>query len=802
MVAETKGTRMNTKALAVAASLWVPMVASAATELTVTDRQEALSAQLEEILAKTGISIGGSFRGEVGSSKLGGTYSYAKRTEDGGDAAFSGAQYAARDDEQIGYTSVDFDIRARPNTATTARAVFRMHLDHANFFGSPYVPIQTRWLSLDGGFFDMAYYHFGDMKIKWSPLVIGATEPGFLYTPRIFAQQQKQAMDERFIGGGARNLQGLNLGLRAAVPNLQIDSFDVSMLAAKLLSAGPVGAVGSINTSKWSLSGDKVTGQLDSVANFDRWALGGKGSVSFLRGITVGGNYLLVKDLRSTFGSADTIKPIVRRTYLRRDSVVGGVAVKSTPLDSVGWVISGNQRIAADTIIQNGSVVSGNLGLNASRILSNDALIAEMNVDVARSAWDVYTSKGMGTILKTRIDSPLVGTRRTYSQVDSGYFAAVFENKAGLALNLSIAGGWKAESWVAKIRAGYLMNDSLFRSDLAQSPVFFKQMGRIFNTEQDVFDRIENTYTTLRHYNTFDALYHNVHRYVAEDRNEYAKSPYDKLAYSNYIGGKVSPSLGSWTSNVKGAYGDYKATLDTIAAIDARFATQTGVARRTDSTNRLTAMQQVGSDKAVLYLTALDAFDWDRDIQLVLPSGEASANRVGPKFGLDFDLMQGGLEVKVDGYMLQEAKGTILDSANQLVAEKAKFQQVQAGLRTRIDRFITGWDKPIELSGSVGLSTAKGGTALNYQSTVINAGLYAGVIKRLAVLGGYQLIDGKDKAFLVDRKQSNMAGGLEFKVQEGAYLLGMYNLVKTEFPNAPEYNFDQTIWSTKISVSF
>lgn len=803
MVAETKGTRMNTKALAVAASLWVPMVASAATELTVTDRQEALSAQLEEILAKTGISIGGAFRGEVGSSKLGGTYSYAKRTEDGNDGAFTGAQYAARDDEQIGYTSVDFDIRARPNTATTARAVFRMHLDHANFFGSPYVPIQTRWLSLDGGFFDMAYYHFGDMKIKWSPLVIGATEPGFLYTPRIFAQQQKQAMDERFIGGGARNLQGLNLGLRAAVPNLQIDSFDVSMLAAKLLSAGPVGAVGSINTSKWSLSGDKVTGQLDSVANFDRWALGGKGSVSFLRGITVGGNYLLVKDLRSTFGSADSVRPVNREIIYQVDSVNGTTVIWSKNPNTETWKMGkSSQQVAADTVIQNGTVISGNLGLNAARLLANEALVAELNVDVARSAWDVYVGKDLASIINDSLRVQNGTNKRFYSKVDTGYFKPIFESKAGLALNVDLIAGWKADAWVAKIRAGYLMNDSLFRSDLAQSPVFFKHMGRIFNTEQDVFDRIENTYTTLRHYNTFDALYHNVHRYVAEDRNEYAKSPYDKLAYSNYIGGKVSPSLGSWTSNVKGAYGDYKATLDTIAAIDARFATQTGVARRTDSTNRLTAMQEVGSDKAVLYLTALDAFDWDRDIQLVLPSGEASANRVGPKFGLDFDLMQGGVEVKVDGYMLQEAKGTILDSANQLVAEKAKFQQVQAGLRTRIDRFITGWDKPIELSGSVGLSTAKGGTVLDYQSTVINAGLYAGVIKRLAVLGGYQLIDGKDKAFFVDRKQSNMAGGLEFKVQEGAYLLGMYNLVKTEFPNAPEYNFDQTIWSTKISVSF
>ena len=54
----------------------------------------------------------------------------------------------------------------------------------------------------------------------------------------------------------------------------------------------------------------------------------------------------------------------------------------------------------------------------------------------------------------------------------------------------------------------------------------------------------------------------------------------------------------------------------------------------------------------------------------------------------------------------------------------------------------------------------------------------------------------------VSRNVSDIAGGLEFKIQEGAYFLAMYSLLKTEYPNASEYNFDQSLWSTKISVSF
>lgn len=748
MVAETKGTRMNTKALAVAASLWVPMVATAATEASVTERQEALSAQLEQILSKTGISIGGSFRGEAGSSVLKG----------------NGSEPTRRDDEQIGFTSVDFDIRARPNTSTTARAVFRMHLDHPNFFGSPYTPLQTRWLSMDGGFFDMGYYHLGNMQMKWSPLVIGATEPGFLYTPRIFAQQQKQAMDERFIGGGVRNLQGVNLGLRAAVPNLQIDSFDVSLLAAKLLSAAAIGEVASISTSAANFNGDALQGSPVTAANFDRWSLGSKGSVAFLHGLTVGTNYLKTMDLRSTYGTKDTAK-LIRRTISKSGKVLWANTAAGP-----------SSEVVRDSIIQNGSVFSVNLGAKIGSVISNPNLIADLDVEFAHSGWDYYSERDMD------VDSVV------NDSVSLGYFKPKYSTKSGNALNIGVSAGWKAESWVAKVRGGFLMNDSLFRSDLAQASVFNPALGRVYNSEQDVYDAISNTYTGLRHYNTFDALYHSVHRYVPEDKNEYAKSPYDKIAYTNYVGGGVSASLGGWTAAAAMLSDDYIASV-----VDNALAA--------DSATKVNTKKAMDAAKLALY-SMVEGGVIDRDLQLVLPAGEASPNRVGPKFGLDFDLMQGGVEVKVDGYMLQEAKGSVVDSFNQATAEKAKFQQIQAGVRIRADRFISGWDKPIELSGSVGQSTAKGGASLNYQSTAINAGLYAGVIKRLAVLAGYQLIDGKDKAFLVDRKQSNLAGGLEFKIQEGAYLLGMYNLIKTEFPNATEYNFDQNLWSTKISVSF
>jgi len=194
-----------------------------------------------------------------------------------------------------------------------------------------------------------------------------------------------------------------------------------------------------------------------------------------------------------------------------------------------------------------------------------------------------------------------------------------------------------------------------------------------------------------------------------------------------------------------------------------------------------------------------------------LPGGEATPNRVGPKAGFDLSFLNGGVEAMANGYFLSEAKGTVLDTETQVTPAKAKFQQVQAGVRFRLDRFLPNWNTllhpknpiPLEVSLSGAQSTAKGGAYLDYKSTELAASVYVGVLPRLSLLGGYQAITGLDNSIAnVSRNLTDVAGGLEFKIQEGAYFLAMYNLLKTEYPNASEYNFDQKIWSTKISVSF
>ncbi len=707
---------MNTKALAAVACLWLPVVASAADDQSVTTQLDSLGQKFEKILSTQGISMGGQVIGDFGSSDLSGNSEVPTR----------------RSDETIGFTQVDFDLRARPNTVTQARAVFRLYLDDASFFGAPYTPFETRWLSIDGSAQQgMLYYHVANLAEKWSPLTMWSPDPGFIYTPRLFAQEQQEAMSEVFQGNNVRNLQGFNLGLRAAVPNAGIDSFDVQVLAAKLLTAAGLGDPVSelISATNWSMDG--TTGSPDNLANFDRWALGARGTVTFLGAFNLGANYLNIKDLKSTYGIGDS---------------------NSVPQER-------------DSLAVDGNIATVQVGADIGKFAGQPNLVLGLDAEFGYSSWNYNVGHDTSSL--------------TYIP----YYKAT----TGSAIDADLKAGWKGEDWHAVANVGLLMVDSGYRSDLAQSMTFNQALGRIYNTDQDVFNAGTGNYNNLLHYNTFDALYDHVFRYVAENQNEFAKDPYQKLAYTNYVGPALNPALGQWTSNTAVAATVYRtaaAGTDTAATKAAKLA---------------------------LYHEALRGSPFDRDLQLVLPGGDASPNRVGPKFGFEGSYLNGGVEALISGYMLQEAKGTVLDDTNQTVAEKAKFQQVDAGVKVRIDRFLPNWNTllhprnpiPLELSLSAGQSTAKGGTSLDYKSTEVAASAYVGILPRLSLLGGYQEIVGLDNtAAEVSRNVSDMAGGLEFKIQEGAYFLAMYSLLKTEYPNASEYNFDQSLWSTKISVSF
>jgi len=643
-----KGIRMNSKATAAALTLAIPLAAMAQTSIE--DQQSKIEQALENVLSKQGLSVGGVATGEYLSSKLTG----------------SGSIDSARNTEPLAYTQVDFDLRARPNANTTARAVFRMHLDWPNFWGSPATPIETRWLSLDGkSAAGMLYYGVGDQAVRWSPYTMWAPDVGFLYTPRLFKQGQEQAMNERFQGDNKRILQGLQFGLRASVPDIAIDSFDVGVLGAKLASANRTQAeqLKSSYPFNWGA--------------FDRYFGAAHGDVSFLKGASVGGSFLIESDLKSTFSvlnSGGTTKSV-------RDQAIG--------------------RDSA----QHGTVEAARGGFQADKVFELNGIKAGLNAEFAHSSWDGFINRGGKDTV------PKLTGNALNAKLNVGYVIPKV-------LNICVTGG-------------YLQNDSAFRNDLAQSPTFYGQ--RVLNTEQGW-----NTW------NTFDAMYHNVYNFVPEANSNYTvKNPVEKNDYTNQV---LDPTQ-----------------------------------------------------------YAQKQLDWN--LQMVLPGGEATANRVGPKVDLDASILDGAVDLKGAFYSLQEAKATVEGS-------KAKYQKIQAGAKVRVDKFLDGiWNLPLEFAGSYEQNTGKAGDEFNYASTVLNAGAYIAVHKRVALLAAYQAIDGKQKTGIADsllvdeggpvsNKQTNLGLGVEVKVQEGAYLIGMWNKLTTKYTNLTDKDFDQDIVNVKLQMAF
>ncbi|MBD3239974.1 MAG: hypothetical protein GF331_05265, partial [Chitinivibrionales bacterium] len=119
---------------------------------TTTTRLERLEEKVESILSKAGIHFGGEFRSRLLLSRIGGP----------------GALDHRPSDEPVEYTSVDFDIVARPNDAIGGRAILRLHQDWRNFFSDISNPIFTRWISIDGTVKRMFSYHVGDLRERYT----------------------------------------------------------------------------------------------------------------------------------------------------------------------------------------------------------------------------------------------------------------------------------------------------------------------------------------------------------------------------------------------------------------------------------------------------------------------------------------------------------------------------------------------------------------------------------------------------------------------------------------------------------
>jgi len=410
------------------------------------ERVDVLNAQFERAVSKAGIHFNGEFRSQYLSSTV---------SDVSGDAVEPGA----KKNESVEYTSVDFDVVARPNSALSGRAIFRLHQDWRNFFGDIQNPITTRWLSIDGSLMGgIVKYSMGDYKKKVSPLTLWSPDMEFLYEPEIFAMQRRFAMSESFLGDNNRLLQGMDLSFKAQLYPL-LEEVEANVFAARLEAVGN----GESNV---------LPPGLRAFPRFDKYLAGFNAGTQIFKGLGFGITNIAIFDHKVSFKGTEE---------------------------------------AADVASQSTNVFSGRF--NADNRVFMDADFVKIGVDVEvalssdRDAW--YKRDGEGNFVLDNGKQVVEDSSITGMAVNAALFARLALGDAG----------------TVKFRGTFINNDSTFRNEAAQSPVFFQHRAIMNN---------ENSLSGLGIMNPFDGMYRTVFKYAPSQNLHYFGNgqPHTKTNYN------------------------------------------------------------------------------------------------------------------------------------------------------------------------------------------------------------------------------------------------------------------------------
>ncbi|MEO6096989.1 MAG: hypothetical protein ABIW76_15455 [Fibrobacteria bacterium] len=341
--------------LALAAVLACYLPAASAEGADSAKTAASTASMLENILSKEGISFGGAFRSQYLHSSIGGP----------------GTVESLRSEESVEYTSVDFDIRARPNTATQGRLIIRMHQDWRNFFSDIGNPINTRWLSIDGKVKEMFRYNAGDFRQRYSPLTLYAPDFVVLHEPGLFAGQRQEAMDEAFLGNNDRLLQGVNLNFDAALDRsgtTLLEEVHLNVLGARLR-----------NVETKYQNGAKPTNIIE-MSPVEKFLAATNADLVMPLGASIGGSYLYIFDKKGTYQGT---------------------------------------QYAADSVAQKTGIFAGRLGFDLDRVIKAENWKAGLSVEYAKSADDSTRHRADTSLISQSIDgSALFG--RLHGEFKSG----------------------------------------------------------------------------------------------------------------------------------------------------------------------------------------------------------------------------------------------------------------------------------------------------------------------------------------------------------------------------------------------
>jgi hypothetical protein len=618
-------------------------VSAAIAEEDIGTRVDGVQAQVNRVLSKAGIHFGGEFRSQFLNSQVSGN---ARDTAD-------------KRSESAEYTSVDFDVVARPNSALSARAVFRLHQDWRNFFSDVQNPIVTRWLSIDGNVAGMFDYHAGDYLKKLTPLTLWAHEYELLYEPEIFAEGRRLAMSEAYMDDSKRLLQGADLSLRAELYPI-LKEIDVDAFGARLATRG---------TKESAVVAD------DRSADFDRYLIGANLGTQIIHGFGLGVSDIYIFDYLSS--------------YL------------------------GFEESATHTQMpQATNIAAGRLNFDTRTFMDDETFLAGINAEAAYSSDKNWKNSDEDT--------------------------SVTGMAVNLGLSLRLAFG---EENNIKLSGDYVINDSTFRNDAAQTPSFMQR--QIMNSE--------NALSGLGMMNPFDAMYRSVFKYVPSQYFANAQ-PQTKNAYNNVI---LSPKVyNAYINNKEG---------NKVESPNVFQAALPGGLASADRTGPVVKLDGAFWDKAVnigLRAAALNSLSETPNGKLVV--GKDTLYTINPDDG----------DKEIDD---------IKDKIKPFDAFKNEYQEIVGGLSFDIAKFAPAIGPSLVIGGSGGMYNAKGGELSSSESILLSGFLNYNFYTRFSFLVGYQQLgmslksyrENEDDVYVEKTDEytfQNLAVGLGYKVADGGAL--------------------------------
>ena len=758
-----------------AAILAASMAASAA---SVVENQELIESKVDSANAKRGVEITGSIRAVAQTSRF---------STDNDPTGINHMPNVEKDE----FVTGDLNFGFRPWENVRANATLRLEAGMQEYFASAAKSISVAWLNAEGNIGNNVYWVVGDFRQAYSPLTLFLPSLDIMYEPQIFARKRYMAEHEQFIEGNQRNLQGGNFQFRTSNGEIRAEGLFARLNRTAVLDLG--GAEGNI------LPNDEVWGASQS-ANMDKYVFAG--NVEWLpldRTLYLGATGMAIMDNEDSY----------TYTYRHPDNNVD----KSYEQVSINPYEPNPQRTV---------VVSGRLGADVASLMSNKNLILDVTGEFAMSNDKVYTADSVlayqkdengNYVLEDAVD-PVTGAAiqkfvAAKNEDEENYLELNGfneEDQKGMALLVNANVGYKTEDWGARVAIDFVMNDSAWFNNLAQSPRFFAQ--RIQNSDKDGQTVKYGVNSPL--YSSFDALYNFSPKFspvaTTLNTNDDAFKGSDVNSYNiaNY-------NKNSWTTNVY-------------------------------TRNQLALLEHLS----------------DLALQMSLPNGLATANRVGARVNLianakDF------LEVQGLFSMFNQVKGQYFTThaiANEMLYtttlgyKAAKYMEFGGG--AKIDVFkLLGFNKPLEISGSYKHSERSVDTdnwvevglldqTSEIKSDFINAGLYVQYLPRLGFNAGFQMINTEYSnasnaytalAPLMKGKQMQWMVGLDYNIASNAWLavnFGMINVANdyntmlvtaagsTEgVVNLPDYydvkkdesgtfksEFSQTILEASINVEF